>query len=137
MRQFLSRQQDGPFVYVTNKSHAPSVWTKFSRLEEQDRLKQLKRMVQGESQHEKTEWSWWKLYQRVFRNIIEDKTNKDKAPDSYNLYKESPDFSNDYGWSTALDESDYGPLKDTDTGIYLVNLTAVIKFSNTLHIYSS
>ncbi|XVE59776.1 hypothetical protein DITRI_Ditri05aG0074200 [Diplodiscus trichospermus] len=120
VRGILSKQQEGPFVYV-NKSHAPSIWTKFSQLQEQDRLKHLKRMVQGEAQQKK-EWSWWKLLDTIFGT--EENNVNDKAPDSYNIYKRSPDFSNDYGWSSALDGSDYSPLKDSGIGIYLVNLTA-------------
>ncbi|XWS52707.1 hypothetical protein CRYUN_Cryun11dG0093800 [Craigia yunnanensis] len=38
--------------------------------------------------------------------------------------KRSPDFRNNYGWSIVLDGSEYGPLKDSGIGIYLVNLTA-------------
>ncbi|XWS71325.1 hypothetical protein CRYUN_Cryun03dG0128500 [Craigia yunnanensis] len=70
VRGILSKQQEGPIVYVT-KSHAPSIWTKFSQLQEQDRLKHLMRIVQGGPQQERE-----------------------------------------------------CPLKDSGTGIYLVNLTA-------------
>ncbi|XWS28433.1 hypothetical protein CRYUN_Cryun25bG0068500 [Craigia yunnanensis] len=121
VRGILSKQQEGPIVYVT-KSHAPSIWTKFSQLQEQDRLKHLKSMFQGEHQQEEAEWSWWKLFNTIFG--IEDNKMNDKAPDSYNIYKRSPDFRNNYGWSIALDGSDYGPLEDSGIGIYLVNLTA-------------
>lgn len=48
------------------------------------------------------------------------------SPDSYNIYKRSPDFRNNYGWTVALDESDYKPIKHSGIGVYLVNLTAVI-----------
>ncbi|XVF19497.1 hypothetical protein REPUB_Repub11eG0115600 [Reevesia pubescens] len=120
VREILSKQQEGPIVFV-NKSHAPSIWTKFSQLQEQDRLKHLKRMVRGETAQEE-EWSWWKLFDMIFG--VEDKIVNDKAPDSYNIYKRSPDFSNNYGWSVAVDGSKYSPLKDSGIGIYLVNLTA-------------
>ena len=132
VRGILSKQQEGPIVYVT-KSHAPSTWTKFSLLQEQDRLKHLKSMFQGEPQQEEAEWSWWKLFNTIFG--MEDNKMNDKAPDSYNIYKRSPDFRNNYGWSIALDGSDYGPLEDSGIGIYLVNLTAVINLKvSTLHI---
>ncbi|KAJ7949015.1 Vicilin-like seed storage protein [Quillaja saponaria] len=58
-----------------------------------------------------------------------------KSPDSYNLYDRSPDFRNAYGWSVALDETDYAPLKRSGIGLYLVNLTAV--FENFLLTYSA
>ncbi|KAJ4793183.1 Vicilin-like antimicrobial peptides 2-2 [Rhynchospora pubera] len=50
--------------------------------------------------------------------------NTVRAPDPYNIYDRDPGFRNNYGWSTALDENDYEPLKDSDIGVYLVNLTA-------------
>ncbi|KAL4303561.1 hypothetical protein GQ457_10G007100 [Hibiscus cannabinus] len=125
LKGLLSRQQDGPIVHVT-PSHAPSIWTRLSQLQVEDRLKQIKRMVQGEVEQEK-EWSWWNLLGMFYGNG--GKIFKDKAPDSYNIYKRSPDFRNDYGWSVAVDGSVYKPLKDSGTGIYLVNLTAVINQS--------
>jgi hypothetical protein len=57
--------------------------------------------------------------------IRDDNTVTVKAPDPYNLYDRDPGFRNNYGWSTALDEHDYEPLKDSDIGVYIVNLTAV------------
>ncbi|GMI89050.1 hypothetical protein like AT2G28490 [Hibiscus trionum] len=120
LKEFLMRQQDGPIVHVA-PSHAPSIWTRLSQLQVEDRLKQVKRIVQGEVEQVK-EWSWWNLFGMFSRNG--GKIFKDKAPHSYNIYKRSPDFRNDYGWSVAVDESDYKPLKDSGTGIYLVNLTA-------------
>lgn len=51
--------------------------------------------------------------------------NTGKTPDPYNLYDRDPGFHNNYGWSTALDEHDYEPLKYSDIGVYLVNLKAV------------
>uniref|UniRef100_A0A6V7QSQ7 Cupin type-1 domain-containing protein n=1 Tax=Ananas comosus var. bracteatus TaxID=296719 RepID=A0A6V7QSQ7_ANACO len=47
-----------------------------------------------------------------------------RAPHAYNLYAEKPSFENSYGWSIAIDEHDYAPLKHTGVGVYLVNLTA-------------
>lgn len=124
----LSQQQEGPIVYLT-ESRAPSIWTKFSQLQEQDRLKHLKKLIQEEPNQEEeqpTEWSWRKLFDSFFGS--EDKNIKDKAPDCYNIYKRSPDFKNNYGWSIALDGSDDNPLKYSGIGIYLVSLTAVINF---------
>ncbi|XP_007015475.2 PREDICTED: vicilin-like seed storage protein At2g28490 [Theobroma cacao] len=120
----LSQQQEGPIVYLT-ESRAPSIWTKFSQLQEQDRLKHLKKLIQEEPNQEEeqpTEWSWRKLFDSFFGS--EDKNIKDKAPDCYNIYKRSPDFKNNYGWSIALDGSDDNPLKYSGIGIYLVSLTA-------------
>ena len=48
-----------------------------------------------------------------------------KSPHSCNLYDRKPDFKNSYGWSVALDGSEYSPLKSSGVGIYHVNLSAV------------
>ncbi|KAK5838299.1 hypothetical protein PVK06_007028 [Gossypium arboreum] len=116
----LRKQQEGPIVYLTH-SHGSSIWTKFLLLEQQDRLKHVKRMVQERTEEEK-EWSWWKLLPNIFG--IQDSNKKHKAPKSYNIYQKSPDFKNNYGWRTEVDGSEYKPLKNAGIGIFLVNLTA-------------
>ncbi|KAK1588048.1 hypothetical protein Q3G72_019391 [Acer saccharum] len=135
--EILNKQRGGPIVFVSD-SHSPSLWAKFSQLKEQDRLQQLKRMAgfqpepeeeedEQEQEQEETTLSWRKLLNSVFRTRIE-KSGRGRAssesPDSYNIYDRSPDFQNNYGWSVALDESDYSPLKHSGIGVYLVNLTA-------------
>ncbi|KAL5831209.1 hypothetical protein ACOSQ4_016563 [Xanthoceras sorbifolium] len=141
--EMFDRKMDGPIMYVSD-SHSPKLWAKFVQMKEQDRLQQLKRMVEfekepqeGEGEEEEEEiisWSWRKLLNSIFgtsvnKNEREDReTRKErgtsKGPDSYNIYDRKPDFRNDYGWSIALDKSDYKPLKHSGIGIYLVNLTA-------------
>ncbi|PKI52002.1 hypothetical protein CRG98_027654 [Punica granatum] len=131
---FLTSQQEGPIVYV-NDSAQPSVWTKFLQLKKQDRLQHLKRMEgsqelpeeEGEAEQQERSWSWRKLLPSLFGsdNAREDRgRRRGKAPDSYNLYDRKPDFRNNYGWSVALHESDYEPLRHSGIGVYLVNLTA-------------
>ncbi|KAI9196591.1 hypothetical protein LWI28_025264 [Acer negundo] len=135
--EILNKQRGGPIVFVSD-SHSPSLWAKFSQLKEQDRLQQLKRMAgfqpepeeeedEQEQEQEEITWSWRKLLNSVLGTRIE-KSGRGKAssesPDSYNIYDRSPDFQNNYGWSVALDESDYSPLKHSGIGVYLVNLTA-------------
>lgn len=126
----LYRQEEGPILYASD-SHSPRLWAKFLQLKEQDRLQQLKRMVelQNEPQEEEEEisWTWRKLLNSVFgtgNKKDKDDRGTSKGPDSYNIYDRRPDFRNDYGWSMALDESDYEPLKYSGVGVYLVNLTA-------------
>ncbi|KAF3455040.1 hypothetical protein FNV43_RR05488 [Rhamnella rubrinervis] len=134
----LKRQQQGPIVYVTDP-HPPSLWSKFLELKEHDRLQHLKRMVdsqQADNDEEEEEeeeqrrptWSWRKLLSSVFGDIPankkRDEKGRSKSPDSYNLYDKKADYSNDYGYSKVLDESEYDPLKSSGIGIYLVNLTA-------------
>ncbi|URE31485.1 Cupin [Musa troglodytarum] len=43
---------------------------------------------------------------------------------SYNLYDNEPSYRNSFGWTTAIDEDDYSPLRSTGVGVYVVNLTA-------------
>jgi hypothetical protein len=73
-------------------------------------------------------WSWRNLMNRSVglggRNSAEE-NKKGSAPEAYNLYDHDPDFRNTYGWTVAIDKHDYEPLKHSDIGVYLVNLTAV------------
>ncbi|KAF9675539.1 hypothetical protein SADUNF_Sadunf09G0042700 [Salix dunnii] len=130
VREIMTRQQEGPIVFIGD-SRAPrlSPWTKFLKLKEQDRLEHLKRLVKFQQQpsqgEEQMTWSWRKLLNSVFGQENKKKGEKaGKSPNSYNIYDRRPDFRNNYGWSIALDESDYQPLKHSGVGVYLVNLTA-------------
>ncbi|KAG5238418.1 vicilin antimicrobial peptide [Salix suchowensis] len=130
VREIMTRQQEGPIVFIGD-SRAPrlSPWTRFLSLKEQDRLQHLKRLVKFQQQpsegEEQMTWSWRKLLNSVFGQENKKKGEKaGKSPDSYNIYDRRPDFRNNYGWSIALDESDYQPLKHSGVGVYLVNLTA-------------
>lgn len=132
LREIMTRQQSGPIVYLSD-SHAPSIWSKFLDLKQHQRLAHLKRIVHFEKElaqeEEQSSWSFRKFLISIFgegNRGSDDRRNK--GPDSYNLYDRKPDFKNDYGWSTALDEHDYRPLRHSDTGVYLVNLTAVNSF---------
>ena len=77
-------------------------------------------------EEEEPKWSLRKLLISVFGKEPNLEDNKRKTQDSYNLYDRKPDFKNNYGWSMAIDESEYWPLGHSGIGIYLVNLTAVI-----------
>lgn len=139
LNEILKRQQEGPIVYVTDP-HPPSLWSKFLELKEHDRLQHLKRMVDSqeakddeeEEEQRRSTWSWRKQLSSVFGDRPADKKRDEKgtgkSPDSYNLYDKKVDYSNAYGYSKALDESEYEPLKSSGIGIYLVNLTAVRTF---------
>ncbi|KAI3461457.1 hypothetical protein Pfo_018120 [Paulownia fortunei] len=130
--EMLTRQQDGPIVYLSD-SHSPSLWSKFLDMEQHKKLAHMRRIVRIREEDLKEEeeqptWSFRKLLISVFGKADrkrEDKRGKTgKGPDAYNIYDRKPDFKNDYGWSIALDDSDYAPLKHDDFGVYLVNLTA-------------
>lgn len=78
-----------------------------------------------------TGWSWRKLLNRFIGGVDpsaenrKGKKKKGSAPEPYNLYDNEPGFRNTYGWTVAVDRHDYEPLKHSDIGVYLVNLTAV------------
>ncbi|KAF3331843.1 vicilin-like antimicrobial peptides 2-2 [Carex littledalei] len=109
---FLGAHSRGPIVYVTDepagreKKHRDGGLGFLDSLAEQTifPFKPLKNMLS------------WLLG-------IQD-NNTVKTPDPYNLYDRDPGFRNNYGWSTALDEHDYKPLKYSDIGVYIVNLAA-------------
>ncbi|XP_061354956.1 vicilin-like seed storage protein At2g28490 [Gastrolobium bilobum] len=144
LRKFFTEQHEGPIVHVGD-SHVTSIWTKFLQLKKEDKVQHLKKMVQDqeeqddddddddddeeEEQQLQKSWSWRKLLESVFGNenkkdTRDNKGSHHKSPHSYNLYDRKPDFKNSYGWSVALDGSDYSPLKSSGVGIYHVNLTA-------------
>lgn len=124
------------------ESHSPSIWAKFLKLNEQERLSQLKTLAGGfvddhvleEEKGGGNGWSWTGYLNSLFfgdknegnKEEERKKWRTGKSPDSYNLYDRKPDFSNAYGWSIALDGEDYAPLQDSGIGLYLVNLTAVV-----------
>ena len=130
VREILTRQNQGPIIFL-NDSRSSSPWKKFLQLKEHERLQHLKKLVNFHEepvQEEKQTWSWRKLLNNILGTETENKAGekgKGKTPDSYNLYNRNPDFKNNYGWSVALDETDYKPLKHSGIGLYLVNLTAV------------
>ncbi|KAF5937792.1 hypothetical protein HYC85_025298 [Camellia sinensis] len=142
LKEFMTRQDSGPIVYLSDSHHpVQNIWTKFLQLEQQERVHHLKRIVRFQEESTKKEdddddkpttWSLRKLLGSVFGNEINgDDNTRSKSPHSYNLYSKHPDFKNNYGSSIALDESDYKPLHHSGIGLYMVNLTAVISHFHT------
>ncbi|KAK6144441.1 hypothetical protein DH2020_021261 [Rehmannia glutinosa] len=132
--EMLTRQQNGPIVYLSD-TRSPSLWTKFLDMEHPQKLAHMRRIVRIREEDLKEEepqptWYFRKLLVSLFgkrdKRGDEKKGETGKGPDVYNIYDRKPDFRNDYGWSIALDESDYEPLKYDDFGVYLVNLTATL-----------
>ncbi|XP_051143807.1 vicilin-like seed storage protein At2g28490 [Andrographis paniculata] len=130
----LTGQDEGPIVYLSN-SHPPGVWSKFLNMDRSRKLVHMKRILQmkeddheADGQYYQAAWSFRKILASIFGSVNERRGDRKgetgKGPDAYNLYDRKPDFKNDYGWSLALYNSDYGPLKHDDIGVYLVNLTA-------------
>ncbi|KAK3036837.1 hypothetical protein RJ639_031315 [Escallonia herrerae] len=130
LRDIMTRQQSGAIVYLSPESHPPSVWSRFMALKKPERIAHLKRIVHFEvvprNEEEWPTWSFREFLISLFgkENKKTDDWKRTKTLDSYNLYDRRPDFRNNYGWSLAVDESDYSPLRRSGIGIYLVNLTA-------------
>ncbi|KAM5584004.1 vicilin-like seed storage protein [Rosa sericea] len=128
LRQVLTRQQEGPIISLNNSQSPSNLWTKFLSMKEQDRLQELKKMVDFPQEQEQTQtWSWRKLLNSMFGTIENEKRKQnhhEHSQEAYNLYERRPDFKNNYGSSLAVDESDYSPLQNSGIGVYLVNLNA-------------
>lgn len=146
LEDILSREKSGPIVHVQETEH-PTVGTEFLN-KEHDRLNHLKRMVMGSGEssnqedgdndhnEERSTWSWRKLLRCILPLEDERKGSGSRKSvqeeDTFNLFEKSPDFKNDYGWSVAVDESEFQSLKSSGIGIYLVNLSAVRRVSITM-----
>lgn len=137
LREIMTSQDSGAIVYISPDSHPPSMWTRFLELDQHEKLAHMKKIASfGKEPSDDEEvvrpsWSFRKLLPSIFRKDKSKDARKSDAKrttklDSYNLYDRRPDFRNDYGWSLALDESDYAPLGRSGVGVYLVNLTAVM-----------
>ncbi|CAI9761505.1 unnamed protein product [Fraxinus pennsylvanica] len=126
LKKLLTRQQAGPIISLSD-SQTPSMWAGFLELEHHQKLAHLKRVVHLKEKFiEEPKWSFRKLLISVFGKATKKREDKkSEGPGSYNIYDIKPDFKNNYGYSIALDESDYSPLGQSDASIYLVNLSAI------------
>lgn len=125
----LGSQTGGPIVMTTGDVAEG----KDRRRREGDRGRKDLRL-DFDSEEEEQRWSWGELLANFMigvggggsgdnrRNAKKDPV---RSPDPYNLYDRDPDVKNKYGWSLAVSEHDYKPLKHSDIGVYIVNLTAV------------
>lgn len=111
------------------RGSGPIVYTKGDAGEQGKRLTFMMQATQTEEEDEEDEdgegaktWAWRKVL-----NFVLSKKGRElpvAAPHAYNLYQRTPDFKNDYGWSIAVGQDDYAPLKHAGAGVFLVNLTA-------------
>ncbi|KAF6134712.1 hypothetical protein GIB67_002113, partial [Kingdonia uniflora] len=117
--EILTSQRGGPIVSIADE-HEPRMWASLLQLKQRDSLQQL-----YDIEEEENTWVWRKLMNSMLgKKTDRDKKKTDRKTDSYNIYNRKPDFKNDYGWSVAIEENDYSPLKQSGIGVYLVNLTA-------------
>ncbi|MQM19348.1 hypothetical protein Taro_052352 [Colocasia esculenta] len=131
----VMRQRRGAIINMTGDSHERARISLASLLQSkveylstnliEDDEDEDKGITAATDQGKKT-WTWRKVLRSIVwkEGVLRKKGGPVHAPDSYNIYDRSPDFSNSYGWSVALDEDDYAPLNHSDVGVYLVNLTA-------------
>lgn len=61
-------------------------------------------------------------------NILDLSSNKHKKSKLFNLNDKDPDFKNEHGWSTIVDNKKYAPLKGSKYGVFMVYLTEVSFF---------
>ncbi|XP_039136721.1 vicilin-like seed storage protein At2g28490 [Dioscorea cayenensis subsp. rotundata] len=120
----MTSRTDGAIVFIDGKEAEPPA--KFMKR----KLKEMSGRRDGDVDVEDGEeiddggvWTWRKMLSSLLKTRKGKAKGPVRAPDSYNLYDSAPDFKNKYGWSLALDENEYEPLKHSDFGVYLVNLT--------------
>ncbi|CAD5166711.1 unnamed protein product [Musa acuminata subsp. malaccensis] len=117
VQAILGSQTGGPIVLLTGEA-----------AERIDRRRRKGLLEFHDEEEEDGWWTWRKLLTGILGGGFGDRNRGKKrpvrSPDPYNVYDRDPDFRNDYGWSLALDEHDYHPLKHSDIGVYVVNLTA-------------
>ncbi|XP_071732073.1 vicilin-like seed storage protein At2g28490, partial [Rutidosis leptorrhynchoides] len=127
--ELLSTRQQGAIVYLnpdaSEPQTEPSMWKRFLEQGTDERKTQMKRILNARQKPDKTEekstWSVTEFVNFIFGNK---KGSSGDDLDSYNIYDRKADFRNDFGWSVEVDGDDYEPLKASDFGVYLVNLTA-------------
>ncbi|CAL9768987.1 unnamed protein product [Musa acuminata subsp. burmannicoides] len=72
-------------------------------------------------------WTKQKLVDYLLGKVDKEKAGNGEpvgALHAYNLYDNEPSYRNSFGWTTAIDEDDFSPLRSTGVGVYVVNLTA-------------
>ncbi|KAF8728603.1 hypothetical protein HU200_017868 [Digitaria exilis] len=144
LARVLLAQTRGPIVYYATEPGSgeegnrgarcrdAGAWRPGGRGEEDDECG-------GGNDARPTTWSWRKLVNRFIggADSVAAESNRKKrgAPKPYNLYDSKPGFRNTYGWTIAVDKHAYEPLKHSDIGVYLVNLTAVRSTSHVPFMY--
>ncbi|XP_073302414.1 vicilin-like seed storage protein At2g28490 [Primulina huaijiensis] len=128
LSEMLTRQKHGPIVHLSDNSHS---WSKFLDMKRHEKLARMRKIVGIKEEDVEEEGSTWCSFKEMLVSMLAkaDKRQDDgwsktgRGPGSCNIYERKADFKNNYGWSVSLDESDYSPLKHSDTGVYLVSLT--------------
>ncbi|PWA47894.1 rmlC-like jelly roll fold protein [Artemisia annua] len=128
--ELLSNRKEGAIVFLNpdgsepEREREPSMWKSFLEQGTHERKSQMKKIVNVRQKAEKeVEKSTWSLRSMLISLLGENKKTSTSL-DAYNIYDRKADFRNDYGWSVAVNGDDYEPLKLSDFGAYLVNLTA-------------
>ncbi|XP_011627755.1 vicilin-like seed storage protein At2g18540 [Amborella trichopoda] len=77
--------------------------------------------VLKEKTEEDSNWKLGILEALVGGGSHEERSNKKRKP--FNVYKKEPDFKNPNGWTLTVTRKDFPPLKGTNVGVFMVNLT--------------
>ncbi|CAA7406184.1 unnamed protein product [Spirodela intermedia] len=109
---------------LMRRGSGPIVYTKGEASEQGKRLTFMMQATQtGEEEKENKDGEGAKTCAwRKLLNFVLWKKERElpvAAPHAYNLYQRTPDFKNDYGWSIAVGEDDYAPLKHARAGVFL------------------
>ncbi|KAJ0978395.1 hypothetical protein J5N97_013869 [Dioscorea zingiberensis] len=132
----MTSRVEGPIVSTAGKAEEPPLKFMLMKLKKMNERRHRDNEEDEDEWYRETEreesgggvWTWRKMLGSLLNKGKGKGKGKGKdpvrAPDSYNLYDREPDYKNNFGWSLALDEYDYAPLKHSDFGVYLVNLTA-------------
>ena len=132
--ELLSNRQQGAIVFLNpdgsepEREREPSMWKRFLEQGTQERKSQMKKIVNGRQKAKKEvqEPAW--SVRNLLISLLGENKKTSTSLDAYNIYDRKADFRNDYGWSVTVNGDDYEPLKLSDFGAYLVNLTAVILY---------
>lgn len=87
-------------------------------------------MVHALPRKKKSLWAWEARFLKAFVDDrdaleLEAMNGKKKKAKTYNILDADPDFKNCNGWSLTVDRKDLRLLKDSNIGIFMVNLTKV------------
>ncbi|XP_073133439.1 vicilin-like seed storage protein At2g28490, partial [Henckelia pumila] len=122
LSEMLTRQNHGPIVHLSDNSH--DSWSKFLDMKRHENLARMRKIVGIKEADDVEEGSTWCSFKEMLFGKADKRQDEQwRKQGSCNIYERKPDFKNNYGWSTSLDESDYSPLANSDTGVYLVSLT--------------
>lgn len=88
-------------------------------------------IVHGVPKSTKKKKNLWEMEAQFMKTVLgrgsysffDNRRNKKKSSQLFNVFQEKPDFENCNGWSTVINRKKLPALKGSQIGIYVVNLT--------------